>query len=181
MTASGGAQTASAGPRSIFRGGSIRRCPHGTGSGGTDQLVSVSAQLARYGVTMPLIVETARRLLPEPDAALLEDNLRGLDAGSRTVAAAAGMAEVADQVRSGILPAAAASDHLRWAAALIALAASGDRADVREMRDRLSTSDADLRGLVPTAICEGFARKWLALHDACGLPTRDEQADRYRS
>lgn len=125
---------------------------------------SVSAQLGRYGVTLASIVETARRLLPDRDAALLAENVRGLDADPAIVAAAAGMAEVADQVRSGVLPRAGAVEHLRWAAALIAVAASGDRADLAGLRARLAGYDDELSVLVPTAICVGHAEKWRDLH-----------------
>lgn len=130
---------------------------------------SVSAQLGRYGVTMPGIIETAQRLLPVRDAALVADNIRGLDADPRIVAAAAGMAEVADQVRAGVLPGASSADHLRWAAALIALAASGDGADVTAMRARLSAYGVELATLVPAAIALGHAEKWRTLHEACAI------------
>ncbi|WP_168582789.1 adenosylcobinamide amidohydrolase [Gephyromycinifex aptenodytis] len=128
---------------------------------------SVSAQLARYGVSMEGIIETARALLSREDADLLAVNVRGLDADPRIVAAAAGMAEVADQIRAGILPTDSAGDHLRWAATLIALAASGDRADVRALRARLDSCEADVAVLIPTAICLGHVEKWRDLHQAC--------------
>ncbi|WP_116115335.1 adenosylcobinamide amidohydrolase [Austwickia chelonae] len=125
---------------------------------------SVSAQLARFGVTLPLLVERAQQDLAPREAALLAENIRCLDADPLVVAAVAGLAEVVDQVTAGILPASRAQEYAAWGGALIAAAVAAGEANVQELRSQLEGEDLAPDSLVPKAFAVGYALKWRSLH-----------------
>jgi hypothetical protein len=131
---------------------------------------SVVGQLARFGVTSERCQHRARQLLPLDTADLFMRNFMVIDADPMVVAAVAALAEPADQLRTGVLPASCAQDIACTYGVNLMRAVSGasaclqpaDRA-TRHLSEALLSSDAaptDPAWLVPTALALGFGQKW---------------------
>lgn len=128
---------------------------------------SLVAQLGRFGLTTPLLVAGARRVLNTADADLFEANVQAIDHDPLIVAAAAALAAVVDQVRVGIVPSTCTQELVaalggQLASAAAAGAAGGSAAD---FHDELHGLPLDPVELVPVAVALGHARKWAGLHE----------------
>jgi adenosylcobinamide amidohydrolase len=125
-----------------------------------DTCRSVEAQLRRFGFTVGRLLDTARELLTPREAELLEANRLPLLHDPLVVAAAASLAEVADQVRTGILPASCLPELTGNLGAQLACAVSGDYQAFAAWRTRLQADCLDPADLACRALVLGFQPKW---------------------
>jgi adenosylcobinamide amidohydrolase len=125
---------------------------------------SVLAQLQRFGLTEERLLDGAKALLPGYEAELLARNLLPIVHDPVVVAAAASMAEVADQVRTSILPRSCVPELTGALGAQLACAVSGDYGDFAAWRQRMESPELDPAMLAVTAISLGFGAKWRRLH-----------------
>jgi adenosylcobinamide amidohydrolase len=131
---------------------------------------SVVTQLGRFGVNEQACRLRARQLLPVGEAELFNANFAVIDTDPMVVAAASALAELADQLRTGVLPASCAREIFHGYGANLVRAVSGAIPDhhscdwvSRSLADVEVASDArpaDLAWLVPTALALGFGQKW---------------------
>ncbi|WP_005036890.1 adenosylcobinamide amidohydrolase [Holophaga foetida] len=131
-----------------------------------DSQRSVLQQLKRFGLTHEGLEDGARRHLSEYEAELFRRNIHVLDADPLIVGAAAALAEVADQLRTGILPMSCARELGASLAAQMACAVSGNYSLFEECRMAASTQleAFDPTGIAAWAMPRGFESKWKHLH-----------------
>lgn len=120
--------------------------------------------LERFGAGVAALSERIAALLPTPELAeLARANLHAVDRDPPSVAAAAALIHLHDQVGWGVIPPACWPEIAAQQAALLAAAASGcfDRlADYRGTLAVEAFSSEVLVTLVATALALGFADKW---------------------
>jgi hypothetical protein len=125
-----------------------------------DACRSVEVQLRRFGFSLERLAESARSLLPAHQSELLESNHLALLHDPVVVAGAAALAEVADQVGTGILPATCVPELTANLGAQLACAVCGDYREFEAWRERFQTTGLDVAGLACRALVLGFACKW---------------------
>lgn len=136
-----------------------------------DSQRSLLNQLRRFGLTREQLEQSALTDLDSYEAELFQRNLQVIDADPMVVGAAASLAEVADQLRTGILPASCARELATTLAAQLACAVSGDYGAFDVMR---LEADGRLQALDPASIVclalpLGFAAKWRHLHSTLNI------------
>lgn len=124
---------------------------------------SCRAHLARFAAGRDLAASAAA-LLDGDHAALLRQNFDVIDRDPPTVAAAAALAHVADELAWGVLPASAAPEILAAQAAQMAVAACGAPELWPLLRQRLAPpmghAPEQVFDLACQALALGFAHKW---------------------
>jgi len=121
---------------------------------------SLTTQLARFGVSKAGLIAAADELLSPPRADFFATNFLSVDRDPFVVAAAAGLATIADQLECGILPASAAEELAQWTGAQLAHAAALGEGDLAQFLAELTGAHFDVPTLTARAICLGFSHKW---------------------
>ncbi|MBP1627368.1 MAG: hypothetical protein H6Q00_1843 [Holophagaceae bacterium] len=133
-----------------------------------DSQRSVLQQLKRFGLTRGHLEEAARKHLPDYEAELFLRNLHVIDPDPMVVATAAAVAEVADQLRTGILPQSCAREMAATLAAQMACAVSGDYTSFETVRGQAGQTlqGFDPLNLTTLALPLGYGAKWRTLHSS---------------
>ncbi|BBF94097.1 adenosylcobinamide amidohydrolase [Blastochloris tepida] len=131
---------------------------------------AVSRLVERYGYDIERLAEAVAAHLPADVAAMLRDNRDVIDRDPRTVALAAALIHVHDQVRWGVLPAACWRESAADLGAALAVAVAGVPARREAYRAALAERLAGAAGdgpadVVVQALALGLPDKWTRTAD----------------
>lgn len=131
-----------------------------------DSQRSLLQQLRRFGLSREQLEASACAHLDNYEAELFRRNLQVIDADPMVVGAAAALSEVADQLRTGILPGSCARELAATLAAQMACAVSGNYADFEAVRQEVGGRllDPTPASVAALALPIGFGAKWRHLH-----------------
>ncbi|EGV16764.1 adenosylcobinamide amidohydrolase [Thiocapsa marina] len=122
---------------------------------------SICAALSRFGCDEAALRTCAQTELDAPDAAVFAANLQAIVHDPHSAAAAYGLAEILDLVRTGVLHAEVAREAILNQAALLGAAVALEPEQFTALRTELAPHQALPGGsLAALAVVRGFARKW---------------------